>query len=153
MDQVLHAHDSELAQVIFHQLVVRKGDALFVNLAISSLVDQFSDGFKVGVAVGDVGVDNGQHLCGRFGESDENAIVDLEKAEELEDLARLGRDLVDTRTRSEADLRWEGRACLPLDANNKHQLVLGFDIEGSILLAQSAQADFFSLCVPIFFDV
>ena len=51
------------------------------------------------VPVGDVWLDETEHLLSGPGDLDEYAVVDLEKAEELEDLAGLGRNLVDTRKR------------------------------------------------------
>jgi hypothetical protein len=55
-----------------------------------------TDGLQVGVAVCDEGLDDLQHLNGGLGEADEDTIVDLEKTEELEGLALLGVNLVDT---------------------------------------------------------
>ena len=96
MDQILHADDAELAQVLLDDLVVGEGDALPVDFAVPALVDEFAHGFERGVAVGDVGFDDLEHFQGRFGEFDEDAVVDLEESEELEDLAGLGGDFVDT---------------------------------------------------------
>lgn len=98
VDEILHAHDTVLAQVVLNKLVVGQRDALLVDLSISSLVDEFADGLEVGVAVGDVWIDDRKHLLGGLGQLDEDTAVDLEKSEELEDLARLGSNLVDTRT-------------------------------------------------------
>jgi len=96
VDQVLNANNTVLAKVVLDQLVVGESDALLVDLAVSTLVDQLTDGLEVGVAVSDVGVDNGQHFLGSLGQLDEGTVVDLEEPEELEDLARLGGNLVDT---------------------------------------------------------
>ena len=96
MNDVFHTDDTVLAEVVLDQLIVGESDALLVDLAISSLVDQLSDRLEVGVAVGNVWVDDGEHLLCSLGELDEDTVVDLEKTEELEDLARLGRNLVDT---------------------------------------------------------
>ena len=96
VDQILHTDDTVLAKRIFDDLVVGQGNALLVDLAVSTLVDEFAHGLQVGVAVGDVGVDNGQHLLGGLGQLDEDTVVDLEETEELEDLAGLGGNLVDT---------------------------------------------------------
>jgi hypothetical protein len=58
-------------------------------------------------------------LCG-LGEFDEDTVVDLEETEELEDLARLGRDLVDT-----------------LDADDKGELGLLINEERATLAADT----------------
>lgn len=96
VDQVLHAHDAILAQVILDELVVRESNALLVDLSISTLVDKLADSLEVGVAIRDVWVDNCEHFLGGLGQLDENTVVDLQKTEELEDLAGLGSNLVDT---------------------------------------------------------
>ena len=59
-------------------------------------VDELTDGLLVGVTVGDVGLDDLQHLDGSLGQPNEDAVVDLEETEKLESLALLGVDLVDT---------------------------------------------------------
>ena len=67
VDQVFHTDDAELAQGVFDQLVVSEGDALLVDLAISALVDEFTDGLEVRVPVSDVWVNDGEHLLGGLG--------------------------------------------------------------------------------------
>jgi hypothetical protein len=37
-----------------------------------------------------------EHLCGCSGDFDKDTVVDLEQAQELEDLSRFGGDFVDT---------------------------------------------------------
>ena len=69
---------------------------MLVDLSVAALVDEVADGFDTGVAVGDVGFDYFEHFGGGFGEFDEDAVVDLEEAEKLENLAGLGGDFVDT---------------------------------------------------------
>ena len=96
VDQIFHADNAVLAEVLLNELVVGKGNALLVDLSVATLVDELTDGLEVGVTVGDEGVDNGQHLLGGLGETDEDTVVDLEQTEELQDLAGLGSDLVDT---------------------------------------------------------
>lgn len=96
VDQVLHADNAVLAKVLLDDLVVGERHTLLVDLAVAALVDELTDALEVGVTVGDVGVDNGQHLLGGLGEADEGAAVDLDQAEQLQDLAGLRRDIVDT---------------------------------------------------------
>jgi hypothetical protein len=67
VNQVFYADDAELAQIVFNQLVVGEGDALLVDLAVAPLVDELADGLEVRVAVGDVWVDDGEHLLRGFG--------------------------------------------------------------------------------------
>jgi hypothetical protein len=96
VDEVLDADNAELAEVLLDELVVSDGQTLLVDLSVTALVDELTDGLQVGVTVGDEGLDDLQHLNSGLGEPDEDTIVDLEKTEELEGLALLGVDLVDT---------------------------------------------------------
>ena len=48
------------------------------------------------IPVGDVGLDQTEHLLGGLGNTNEDTVVDLQEAEELQNLAGLGCDLVDT---------------------------------------------------------
>ena len=67
-----------------------------IDLSVATLVDQLADGFEVRFAVSNPRLDDAKHLHGWLGKLDENSIVDLEKTEKLEDLARLWCNLVDT---------------------------------------------------------
>jgi hypothetical protein len=96
VDEVLDADNAELAEVLLDQLVVGDRQTLLVDLSVTALVDKLTDGLQVRVTVSDERLDDLQHLGGGLGEPDENTIVDLEETEELESLALLGVDLVDT---------------------------------------------------------
>jgi hypothetical protein len=76
-----------------------QGDSLAVDLSVTTLVDQLADGLEVRFTVSDPRLNNTEHLHGSLGELDENTVVDLEKTEELENLAGLGSNLVDTMDR------------------------------------------------------
>jgi hypothetical protein len=136
VDEILHADDAVLAEVLLDDGVVGESDALAVDLAISALVDELLDALEVGVTIGDPRLDNLDHLGGGLGDTDEDTVVDLEETEELEDLARLGGDLVDT-----------------LDADQEDQLVLGRDVERAILLGKAVEADLLALDVTVLLDV
>ena len=96
VNQVFHAHNAVLAEDTFDKSIIGQSDALLVDLAVSTLVDELANGLEVGIAVGDVWFDDFEHLKGGLGHANEHTIVDLEETKELEDLARLGGDLVDT---------------------------------------------------------
>lgn len=96
VDEVLNADDAVLAEVLLDDLVIGEREALLVDLSVAALVDELTDGLQVGVSVGDEGLDDLEHLGGGLGQLDEDTVVDLEKTEELESLALLGVDLVDT---------------------------------------------------------
>ena len=96
VDEILHADDAVLAEVGLDDGVVGESNALLVDLSVSALVDELADGLEVGVTVGDPWLDDLEHLESGLGQADENTVVDLEKTEELEDLAGLWCNLVDT---------------------------------------------------------
>ena len=96
VNQVFHADNAVLAQLLLNEGVLGKRDALLVDLAVTTLVDEFTNRLEVGIAVSDEGLDNLQHLRGGFSQAHKDAVVDLEKAEELKSLALLGVNLVDT---------------------------------------------------------
>jgi len=136
VDQVFHADNTVLAKIVLDQLIVGESNSLLVDLSISSLVDKLSDGFEVGVAIGNVWIDDCQHLLSGFGQSDEDTVVDLKESEELEDLSRLGSHLVDT-----------------LDSDNEDKLGLLLNVERTILPAQSRKSNLLTLCITVLLDV
>lgn len=136
VDQVLHADNAVLAEVLLDDLVVGEGDALLVDLAVTTLVKELTNGLEVGVTVGDEGLDDPQHLGSGLGKLDEDTVVDLEETEELEGLALLGVDLVDT-----------------LDTDGEDELGLSGDVERAILLGLAGEADLFTLLVAVLLDV
>lgn len=137
VDEVLHADDAELAEVLLNDGVVGKRDALFLGgLGVAALVDELAHALQVGVAVCDEGLDDLQHLAGGLGEADENTVVDLEQAEKLQSLALLGVDLVDT-----------------LDADDEDELGLSGNVVAALLLGDTAQADLLALCIAVLLDV
>jgi len=83
VDEVLHADNAVLAEVLLNDGVIGEGDALLVDLTITTLVDEVLDGLEVGVTVGDPGLDKLDHLRGGLGDADEDTVVDLEKTEKL----------------------------------------------------------------------
>jgi len=136
VDQILNADNTILAKAVLNNSIVGKSNALFVDLSISTLVDELTGGLKVGVSVGNPWLDNLQHLKSGLGHADKYTIVDLEKTEKLEDLAGLWCDLVDT-----------------LDTDNENQLVLSWDVVGTILLRKTRKTDLLALLVTVFLNV
>jgi hypothetical protein len=136
VDQILHADNAELAEVLLDDLVVGEGSALLVDLSVTTLVQKLADGLQVGVTVGNVGVDNGQHLLGSLGETNESTRVDLEQTQKLEDLAGLGSNLVDT-----------------LDTDNKDELGLTLNEEAALLASNTVEADLLALSGAVLLNV
>ena len=137
MNQVLHAHDTVLAEMLLDDSVVgERNTLLLARLGVSALVDELTHGLEVRVAVGDEGLDNLEHLRCGLGQTDEDAVVDLEQTEELESLALLGVDLVDT-----------------LDADDEDEARLGGDVVGAFLFGDAREADLLALGIAVLFDV
>merc|ERR1719282_73171 len=62
VDDVLNGNDAVLAEIGLDDLVVGKRQALLVDLAVSSLVDELTDGLQVGLTVGNVRLNKLEHL-------------------------------------------------------------------------------------------
>jgi len=136
VDEILHADNAVLAEVLLDDGVVGERDALLVDLAVTALVDELTDGLEIGVTVGHEGLDDLQHLNSGLVETDEDTIVDLEKTEQLEGLALLGVDLVDT-----------------LDTDNKGKTSLLRNVEIALLLGNTVESDLLTLGVAVLLDV
>jgi len=96
MDQIFHTDDVVGSQFAFNDVVAGQRNATSTDLGVSSLVDEVSHALQVGVSPGNVWLTDSQHISGGLVELDEDSIVDLEQAEELQGLADLGADLVHT---------------------------------------------------------
>ena len=53
VDQIFSRLDANVSNVLVNDSVVREGDSLTVDLAISALVDQFTDSLQVWITPGD----------------------------------------------------------------------------------------------------
>ena len=153
VNQILHADDAVLAEIGFDQGVIGQGDALLVDLAVSTLIDELPDGLEVRIPVGDPGFYHFKHLGCGLGETNKDAVVDLDQTQKLKDLAWLGGDLVDTVRRVLfshcSSYRRLGRDHLPLDADNKDQLRLGRNEVRALLLAETGKANPFALSFAV----
>ena len=136
VDEIFNTDNAVLAKVLLNNGVVSKSNALLVDLSVTTLVDELLDALEVGVTVGDPGLDDLQHLSGSLGDTDEDTVVDLEKTEELEDLAGLGGHLVDT-----------------LDTDDEDQLGLSRDVGGVLLLGNTVKTDLLALSIAVLLDV
>jgi hypothetical protein len=110
VDKILNADDAVLAELSLNDSVVADGNTLLVELGVTALVEELAHGLEVGVAPGNVGPDELEHLEGGLVDADEGGVEDLPQAEELENLLDLGADTVDT-----------------TDTDDKGKLVLGRD--------------------------
>lgn len=124
VDDVLDADDAVRSEGFLDDGVVGEGDAAALDLAGTALVDQLFDGLHVRVAPSHVGLDEPQHVDGGLVDLHEHGVVDLAQAEQLEDLAGLGVEVVDA-----------------ADADDEGDLGLGLDEEAAGLLGLAAEAD------------
>jgi hypothetical protein len=84
------------AKAVLNDGVVGERNTLLLDLSVSALVDELTDGLEVRVSVGDPWLDDLQHLKSSLGHANKDTIVDLEKTKELEDLSWFWGNLVDT---------------------------------------------------------
>lgn len=96
MDEVLNGENIIFAEVRLDDTVVGEGNALLVDLSVSTLVDQLTNGLEVRLAVCDVRLDETEHLLSCLCDLDEDTVVDLEETEQLQNFTGFGCDLVDT---------------------------------------------------------
>jgi len=136
VDEILHADDAVLTEVLLNDGVVGQRDPLPVDLTVTTLVHKLPDGLEVGVTVGHKRLNDLQHLNGGLAQTNEDTIVDLEKTEQLEGLALLGVNLVDT-----------------LDPDNKGKLGLAGDVEVALLLGGPVKSDLLALVITVLLDV
>ena len=62
MDEIFNRLDSKVAEGSLNDSVIGEGNALAVDLSVSTLVHQFANGLDVGVAPGDVRQNLGSRL-------------------------------------------------------------------------------------------
>jgi hypothetical protein len=136
VDEILNTDNAVLAKVLLNNGVVGKSNTLLVDLSVTTLVDKLLDGLQVGVTVGDPRLNNLEHLSDGLGDLDEDTVVDLEETEELEDLAGLGRHLVDT-----------------LDTDDEDQVGLSRDVGRVLRLGNAVKTDLLTLSIAVLLDV
>lgn len=77
VDQIFNGFNTELTQNGFNNSVVGQWDSLLVDLTVTSLVDQLSDGRKGWVTESTVWFNQLDQFSGSLGDLDENTRVDL----------------------------------------------------------------------------
>jgi len=94
--KVFHANNALATQDTLDDRVVGNGNALLVNLAKATLVNESLDSLQARVAICDVGFDQSKHSDGCLVQLDKDGVVDLAEAKELENLLGLGSSANDT---------------------------------------------------------
>jgi len=136
VNDILDGDDAEFAKVCLDDGVVSERDSLTVDLAVTSLVDELTNGLEVWLSVGNVWLDEGQHLGCSLGELDKDTVVNLQETQQLHDLSWLWWDLVDT-----------------LDSDDEGDLWLSRDVEVTISLCDTLESDLFTLGLSVFLNV
>lgn len=133
VNDIFHADDSVLFELLLDDQVTGEGNALPIELGESALVDKLSDGLEVGISVGNVWFDQTEHLDDRSVQADKGGIMDTTESEKLENLLCLGIDSVDT-----------------TDTGNNGKLGLRFQIEVSFFSCSAAGFDFSLIQIAVF---
>ena len=136
VNEILHTHNAQLAEVFFDDGIVGQGDALLVDLAITALVDKLLNGFQVRLSVSDIWLDNLEHLGSGLCDTDENTVVDLQETHQLHDLARLRGNFVDT-----------------FDTDNEQKFWLLRNVKAALLLCNTSKTDLLALCIAILLHI
>ena len=97
VDQVFDARNTDFAELSSDDGVVSKWNSASVNLTVSSLVDQVSNGLSGWESVSHEWLDDSDHVPGGLVKLDESTVVELSQSEELQDLLWLWSKLVDTK--------------------------------------------------------
>lgn len=101
---------------------------MLIDLSIAALVNQFTNRLEVWLAVSNIGSYKLEHLLRSLGQAHKYPIVNLEQTQQLENLARLRGNFVDT-----------------LDTNNKRQLGLCRHVKVASGLGLAPKANFTAL--------
>lgn len=136
VDQVLDRQDTVLAQVGLDDGVFRQRNSLLVDLTITSLVHQLSDGGQAWVTVSNVWLDQLDQLRGSLGDSDEHTGVDLGQSQQLQNLSWLRSNLGNT-----------------LDSDNEDQLRLSLNVVRTVSLSLTLSLNDGTFSVSVLLDV
>jgi hypothetical protein len=77
MNKILNGKDIILSKRFLNYSVIGKRDALLGNLAVSALVDEFTNRLEVRLPISNVGFNQTEHLLDGLGNLDKNTVVDL----------------------------------------------------------------------------
>ncbi len=142
VDKIFNTDDVVLAERLFNDRVVRDRNTLLVDLGISTLVDQTTDGLQVGVTISNIRLDQLKHLRGSLVKTNKNTVVDLQKTEQLKNLTGLGSNVVDTTdTDNENKLLLSGNIVVTfsLGLTTETDLVLGSSLVFGIMLGSALE--------------
>ena len=96
MDEIFDGVDVLLSEDLFNSVVGLEGNSLLVDLAVTSLEDELSDGFIGGITISDVWLNSSEHIDGSLVKLDEDTVVELSQSEESHDSDGFGIEFVNT---------------------------------------------------------
>ena len=85
IDKIFNTNNSMFSQDLLNDTVRCKRNSLLVDLSVTSLVDQFSDGFSWWVSEGYVGLNSSQEVYWGLVDSDEGSVVQLSQSQKSQD--------------------------------------------------------------------
>lgn len=136
VNTIFNGENIVLAKFLLDDRVVLERNTLLVDLTVTTLVDQFTDGLEVWFTVGDVWLDHLEHLLGGSVDLDEDTRVDLEKTEELHDLTWLWSNVGNT-----------------TKTDGKVDLCLRLNVEVSVCTSDTLKTHFLSFSDSVLLDV
>ena len=96
IDDILDAFDAVTSESLLDDLILDQRDSLSVELSVSSLVDERSDGALGWEAIGDIWLDRSEHIHGGLVVLEENSVADFGQSEQRENLSLFWGDLGET---------------------------------------------------------
>ena len=121
MDEIFDGVDVLLSEDLLNSVVGLEGNSLLVDLAVTSLEDEFSDGFIGRITISNVGLNSSEHIDGGLVKLDKDTVVELSQSEESHDSDGLGIKFVNT---SDSDHESDFRFGRYVDLTGELSLIL-----------------------------
>lgn len=149
VDNILHASNSKVSERLGNDVVVYQRNTLTINLSVTSLVDKGANSLQGRFTIGDVWLNELQHVHGGLVDTEEGGVVDLSEAQQLQNLSDLRADTVDTLSVNTLLIKIHTS-----DSDYQQNLSLRLDEEGcSTSTGETAVADEGTLSILVFLFV
>jgi len=136
VNDIFDADNAILSERFLDDGIIGQWNALFVDFAITALVDELSDGLEIWITISNIWFDNTEHFDSSLGETNKYTIVDLKETKKLKSLALLWVNFVDT-----------------FDSDYESKFWFSGNIEGAIGFGNTSETDLLPLCLTIFLNV
>ena len=131
IDQIFNVVDTVLSKWLSYDSVWWKRDSLSVDFTISSLEDEFSDGFSWRISESDVRLNFSEEIWWSFVDSNKGSIVDLSQSEQSQDSNDFWVELVNT---SNSDHECEFGLSGYINLSSKFGISSGIDFSSNYFL-------------------